>query len=52
MVVQWYSPQTRVIVILREDDERVIREALRHGARGYVVKGDRLPQQIITQSIT
>lgn len=42
LVVRWYSPQTKVIVISMGDDERAIREALKQGARGYVVKGDRL----------
>ncbi|MGB4781235.1 response regulator [Candidatus Methylomirabilis sp.] len=42
LVILWSSPQTKVIVISRDGNEEAIREALRHGARGYVVKGDRL----------
>ena len=38
-VVRWYSPATKVIILSGQDDEETIREALRRGARGYIVKG-------------
>lgn len=34
-----YSPQTRVIVLSMHDDESYVLEALRAGAKGYVLKG-------------
>ncbi len=34
-----YSPQTRVIILSMHDDESYVLEALRAGARGYVLKG-------------
>jgi len=37
-VVRWYSPATKVIILSGRDDEETIREALRRGAQGYVVK--------------
>ena len=40
-VVRWYSPRTKVIMLSGQDDEETIREALRRGAQGYVVKGSR-----------
>lgn len=42
LVILWSSPQTKVIVVSREGDERAIREALKQGARGCIVKGDKL----------
>lgn len=38
-VVRWYSPRTKVIMLSGQDDEETIREALRRGAQGYIVKG-------------
>jgi DNA-binding NarL/FixJ family response regulator len=40
-LVRWYSPTTKVIMLSGQDDEETIREALRRGAQGYVVKGSR-----------
>jgi DNA-binding NarL/FixJ family response regulator len=39
-VVRWYSPKTCVIMLSGHDEEQFIREALKMGARGYIVKGD------------
>ena len=39
-VVRWYSPKTCVIMLSGHDEEQFIREALKQGARGYIVKGD------------
>jgi two-component system NarL family response regulator len=38
-VVRWYSPETKVIILSGQDEEATILEALKHGARGYVLKG-------------
>lgn len=38
-VVRWYSPRTKVIMLSGRDDDEIIREALRRGAQGYIVKG-------------
>lgn len=40
-VVNWCSPQTKVIVLSGHDEETTILEALELGARGYIVKGER-----------
>ena len=39
-IVRWCSPNTRVIILSGHDEEDTIREALKHGARGYIVKGE------------
>ncbi len=39
-VVKWYSPETKVIILSGQDEEVTILEALKYGARGYIVKGD------------
>ncbi len=39
-VVKWYSPETKVIILSGQDEEATILEALKYGARGYVLKGD------------
>jgi DNA-binding NarL/FixJ family response regulator len=39
-VVRWYSPKTQVIMLSGHAEEEVVLEALKHGARGYVVKGE------------
>jgi DNA-binding NarL/FixJ family response regulator len=39
-VVRWYSPKTQVIMLSGHTEEEVVLEALKHGARGYVVKGE------------
>jgi DNA-binding NarL/FixJ family response regulator len=37
-IVRWYRPTTKVIMLSGQDEEETIREALRRGARGYIVK--------------
>jgi len=39
-IVKWYSPETKVIMLSGHDEEVSILEALKYGARGYIVKGD------------
>ena len=39
-VVRWYSPDTKVIILSGHDEEPTIQEALKQGARGYIVKGE------------
>ena len=39
-VVKWYRPKTKVIILSRHGEEPTILEALKQGARGYIVKGD------------
>jgi DNA-binding NarL/FixJ family response regulator len=39
-VVRWYSPETKVLILSGHDEEQMIREALKQGARGYIVKGE------------
>lgn len=39
-VTRWYSPETKVIILSGHDEEAVIEEALKQGARGYIVKGE------------
>ncbi|MDE2180555.1 MAG: response regulator transcription factor [candidate division NC10 bacterium] len=39
-VTRWCSPDTKVIIISGRDEESIVQEALRQGAKGYVVKGD------------
>ncbi len=39
-VVRWYSPNTKVIILSGHAEEETVLEALREGARGYVVKGE------------
>lgn len=39
-IVRWYSPKTMVIILSGHDEEHTMREALKYGARGYVVKGE------------
>lgn len=51
LVVLWSSPQTKVIVISREGDERGIQEALQQGARGYIVKGERLDSSKLIHAV-
>lgn len=42
MLVRWFSPNTKVIIRSGHDDEETILQALELGARGYIVKGDRI----------
>lgn len=39
-VTRWHSPDTKVIVLSGHDEAPVVQEALRQGAKGYIVKGD------------
>src|SRR3990172_3740262 len=39
-VVRWYSENTQVIILSGHTEEETVLEALKHGARGYVVKGE------------
>ena len=39
-VVRWYSPDTKVIIVSGHGEEPTIQEALKQGARGYIVKGE------------
>lgn len=39
-VTRRHSPDTKVIIISGHDEESIVQEALRQGARGYIVKGD------------
>jgi len=39
-VTRWYSPDTKVIIVSGHDEEPIIQEALKQGARGYIVKGE------------
>jgi DNA-binding NarL/FixJ family response regulator len=39
-VVKWLSPKTKVIILSGQGEETTILEALKQGARGYIVKGD------------
>lgn len=39
-VACWHSPDTKVIILSSHDEEPIVREALKQGARGYIVKGD------------
>jgi DNA-binding NarL/FixJ family response regulator len=39
-VVRWYSPDTKVIILSGHDEEPTIQEALKQGAKGYIVKGE------------
>ena len=39
-VVRWCSPDTKVIILSGHDEEPTIQEALKQGARGYIVKGE------------
>lgn len=39
-VTRWYNPDTKVIIISGCDEESIVREAIRQGAKGYIVKGD------------
>ncbi len=39
-VTRWHCPDTKVIIISGHDEESIVQEALREGARGYIVKGD------------
>lgn len=38
-VVRWHYPDTKVIILSGHDEEPIIHEALKQGARGYIVKG-------------
>jgi len=40
-VIRWCSPDTKVIILSGHDEEPTIQEALKQGARGYIVKGER-----------
>ncbi|WP_337288034.1 response regulator [Candidatus Methylomirabilis sp.] len=37
---RWYSPDTKVIIISGHDEESIVWEALRQGARGYIVRDE------------
>lgn len=39
-VTRWYSPDTKAIILSSHDEGSIVHEALRQGARGYIVKGD------------
>jgi len=39
-VVRWYSPDTKVIILSGHDEEPIIQDTLKQGARGYIVKGE------------
>ncbi|MDE2059480.1 MAG: response regulator transcription factor [candidate division NC10 bacterium] len=39
-VTRWYSPDTKAIILSVHDEESIVQEVLRQGARGYIVKGD------------
>jgi DNA-binding NarL/FixJ family response regulator len=39
-VVRWCSPNTKVIILSGHDEEETVLEALRLGARGYIVKAE------------
>ena len=39
-VTRWYSPDTKVIILSGHDEEPIVQEALKQGARGYIVKGE------------
>jgi DNA-binding NarL/FixJ family response regulator len=39
-VTRWCSPDTKVIILSNHDEESIVHEALKQGARGYIVKGD------------
>jgi DNA-binding NarL/FixJ family response regulator len=39
-VVRWCSPNTKVIIFSGHDEEETVLEALRLGARGYIVKAE------------
>lgn len=39
-VTRWCSPDTKVIILSSHDEGSIVQEALRQGARGYIVKGD------------
>ncbi|GEM_PF-2906316 len=39
-VVQWYSPATKVIMFSLQNEESVVLDVLRLGARGYIVEWD------------
>ncbi len=51
-VVRRYSPETKVIIISGHDDKESIRDALRGGARGYVVKGATSDVGAVIQAVT
>jgi len=39
-VVRWCSPNTKVIILSGHDEEETVLEAIRLGARGYIVKAE------------
>lgn len=39
-VVRWYSPNTQVIMVSGHTEEEIVLEALKQGARGYIVKSE------------
>ncbi len=39
-VVQWYGPNTQVIILSDHAEKETVLEALKQGARGYIVKSD------------
>jgi DNA-binding NarL/FixJ family response regulator len=39
-VTRWYSPDTKVIIVSGHGEEPIIQEAIKLGARGYIVKGE------------
>ena len=39
-MVAWYSPRTKVIILSGQGEEATVLEALKQGAKGYIIKGD------------
>lgn len=39
-VTRWQSPDTKAIILSDHDEAPIVQEALKQGARGYIVKGE------------
>jgi DNA-binding NarL/FixJ family response regulator len=50
-VVRWYSPDTKVIILSGHDEEPTIQEALKQGARGYIVKGEGIDLEKVVKAV-